>query len=149
VSTRPHLLSEGEPIAAQPVDELAELRDELADLQSQIHVLETNYERDRKQIQQLILSLRVIFSGDTEAVPTYTSAPPTGGDRRWDTWISKLGGKQGEFIRALLDHGAMTREQLRISTHSGSSTVDLVLRKLKELSLITKSGDGRWQLKQL
>jgi hypothetical protein len=149
VSTRPHLLSEGEPIAAQPVDEVAELREELADLQSQLHVLETNYEQDRKQIQQLILSLRVIFSGDVEAVPSSTAPAPEGGDRRWDTWIAKLGGKQGEFIRAMLDHGAMTREQLRISTHSGSSTVDLVLRKLRELSLITKSGDGRWQLKQL
>jgi hypothetical protein len=150
VSTRPHLLTDGAPIAAEPIDEVAELRERLDALESRMDELESSYGKDREYLARLLGGLRAAFMGGiNEESPSSTSTTTTTADRRWDTWITKLGGKQGEFIRALLDHGAMTREQLKISTHSGSSTVDVVLRKLKGLSLITKSGDGRWQLKQL
>jgi hypothetical protein len=130
------------------------LQDELADAKLRIQESRNQAARAlhvqaklRQQLEPWYSALRNLFEdlpGDPGSPDVATAAL----DKRWETWIVKLGGKQSEFIRAMLDHGAMTREQLKISTHSGSSTVDFVLRKLKELSLIDKNG-GRYSLKQL
>jgi hypothetical protein len=65
----------------------------------------------------------------------------------WEAWITKLGGKSGEVIKALLSHGRMSRAQVREAIGAGWTTTDEALRKLKGLNLIEKSGD-RWVLKE-
>jgi hypothetical protein len=130
-------------------DELAESKLRIQEARNQsVKALRTQA-RLRQQLEPLYQAIRGVMEELPDADPADTQQHYSSvKDARWETWIAKLGGKQGEFIRAMLDHGAMTREQLKISTHSGSSTVDLVLRKLKELSLIEKNG-GRYSLKQL
>jgi hypothetical protein len=65
----------------------------------------------------------------------------------WQAWETKLGGKTGAVIHVLVEHGRMTRGQIRQATNSGWSTVDAALLKLKGLSLAEKNGD-HWSLKQ-
>lgn len=65
----------------------------------------------------------------------------------WETWERKLGGKPGEIIRALLDHGRLNRTQVRSAISAGWTSVDTGLAKLKGLDLIEKNGDY-WMLKE-
>lgn len=65
----------------------------------------------------------------------------------WETWEKKFGGKTGEIIRALLDHGRLNRNQVRTAIAAGWTTVDEGLRRLKGLDLIQKNGDY-WTLKE-
>jgi hypothetical protein len=61
----------------------------------------------------------------------------------------RSGGKQGDFLRTLLEHGApMSAPQLKVATHSGSSTVSETLRKLQDLGLLDKNG-SMYSLKKL
>lgn len=66
----------------------------------------------------------------------------------WESWKQKLPGKRAEFIQALLDHGEMTSAQLKVATHSGTSTVPAVVCELKALGLIQKNG-SKYSLKEL
>ena len=61
---------------------------------------------------------------------------------------AKLGGKQAEFIQALLEHGEMSAIQLKIATRSGQQTVYDTIHKLNKLGLINKNG-GKFSLKEL
>lgn len=65
----------------------------------------------------------------------------------WHTWKHKLGGKKAEIIEALESH-AMSRDQIRVATSSGWSTVDEGLKYLRSVGLIEKSGN-KWHLKSL
>lgn len=66
----------------------------------------------------------------------------------WESWKQKLGGKQAEFIDALLTHGEMTAVQLKIATKCGQQTVYDTIFKLNKAGLINKNG-GRFSLKEM
>ena len=66
----------------------------------------------------------------------------------WKSWMQKLGGKQAEFIQAMLEHGEVTVAQLKVMTHSGSTTIPQIIYKLNKLGLINKNG-GKYSLKEL
>jgi chromosome segregation ATPase len=66
----------------------------------------------------------------------------------WESWKQKLGGKQAEFIDAMLTHGEMTATQLKIATKSGQQTVYDTIHKLNKAGLINKNG-GKFSLKEL
>lgn len=166
MNTKPLLLESNNLTPADSGDNIIpQLRREIRDLEDEVAQANTradSAEREcalmrnamtvlRRQLEPLHLALRSIF-GELDVIPmsevVRVPAPSAGASAVWETWKRKLGGKQAEFIQALLDHGEMTREQLRISTHSGQSTVDMVLSKLRNLSLIEKHG-SKWALKQL
>jgi hypothetical protein len=108
----------------------------------------------RRQLEPLYTALRVVF-GQLDAAGVAPENPcqePVGREVKaspvWESWISKLGGKSADFIRALLEHGEMTSVQLRVVTHSGQQTVYDVTSKLNKLGLLNKNG-GKYSLKQL
>lgn len=69
-------------------------------------------------------------------------------DPKWEAWKQKLGPSTApaRIIDALLKHGPLNRNQLRQASEMGWSTLDAATGRLKNLSLIEKSGD-RWTLK--
>lgn len=79
--------------------------------------------------------------------PSAPAARPSGSSPAWDTWKRKLGGKKAEVIEALESH-PMSRDQVRVATSSGWSTVDAALAYLKSVGLIEKTGN-KWSLKSL
>jgi len=105
----------------------------------------------RRQLAPWYSALREVF-GELDDAGISDSSPSIDNSNSktnsaWDIWKSKLGGKQADFIQAMLDHGEMTSQQLRVATHSGSSTVPMVLSKLIQLGLVRKNG-GRYSLKE-
>ena len=104
----------------------------------------------RRQLTPLYQALRIVF-GEMDAIGEDTrenAAVNPKVSAVWESWKQKLGGKQAEFIQALLEHGSMTAIQLKVATHTGTSTVPQVIYKLNTLGLIDKNG-GKYSLKQL
>lgn len=110
----------------------------------------------RNHLTPLYRALRQVF-GDMDAIGPSDDAPftvATGipqNDRKlkvWESWKQKLSGKKADFIQALLDHGEMTSAQLKVATHTASSTVPQIIHQLKDLGLIEKN-NGKYSLKSL
>jgi FtsZ-binding cell division protein ZapB len=139
-------------------DELRATRQERDKLKGELASITSSVRAIRDQLTPLHRALRGLFGEIDFVAPPSSSAssiPPhypvgTAGLRAeaWETWKRKLGGKQAEFIQAFLDHGEMTQIQLKIATHSGTSTVPLILDKLQKLGLVSKNG-GKYSLKEL
>lgn len=104
----------------------------------------------RRQLTPLYEALRAVFGEMDSVAPGEAEGPAVDGKKRgvWESWISKLGGKQAECIKALLEHGEMTVVQLRVATHSGQQTVYDATSKLNKLGLINKN-NGRYSLREL
>lgn len=103
----------------------------------------------RRYLEPFHRALRAIF-GELDAVavdgpPGVASGAVTD---KWEVWKRKLGGKQAEFIQALLEHGEMTGAQLKIATRSGQQTVYDTIHKLNQAQLLKKDG-GKYSLKEL
>jgi len=104
----------------------------------------------RRVLGPLYLGLKQVF-GEMDAIALEEDLPNSTDLRKsavWETWKKKLGGKQAEFIQALLDHGEMTSIQLKVTTHSGTQTVYDTCSKLNKLGLIHKNGN-KYALKEL
>lgn len=103
----------------------------------------------RNQLLPFYQALKSLF-GELDKFDTVDASPVAAKSSAvWETWKRQLGGKQAEFIQAMLDHGhEMTSEQLRVATHTGRSTVPQIIYKLNQLGLINKNG-GRFSLKEL
>lgn len=128
-----------------------ELADQKNDVQRSINAL--------KSLQQVLAplhrSLRAVF-GEIEAGgvdanpygPSPSAAPShVPQDAKWQPWIEKWKGtKKAVVIQTLLEHGPLTRTQLRSATESGWSTIDAVTAQLQNLGLITKENE-KWTLK--
>lgn len=139
---------------------LHQVRNELGQALADKENLERSIRALRNQLSPLHRYLRALFGeielavGEEEAFshssPQPPAAPLSSPVRSvWESWIAKLGGKQGDFIRTLLEHGApMTAVQLKVATHSGSSTVSETVRKLQDLGLLDKNG-SMYSLKRL
>jgi phage shock protein A len=140
-------------------DKLRDVRQELDDLRVDKERLERSLRNLRQQLSPLHRGLRAIF-GEIELAIGEEQLPASSGHSAsepavnsrvnavWETWKTKLRGKQADFIQALLEHGQMTSIQLRIATHSGSSTVAETLGKLQTLGLVEKNG-SMYSLKKL
>lgn len=145
-----------------PADDSAELRRRIARLSAQLEDAraETREAQNKsknamralqnlqRQLAPMYNALRAVF-GEFELIGSSDDVPSQRVSGVWDSWKSKLGGKQAEFIQAMLDHGhPMTSEQLRVATHTGRSTVPQIIYKLNTLGLINKNG-GKFSLKEL
>jgi hypothetical protein len=136
--------------------EIAHLNQELR--RAKFEVQQAHHQQDivlanlRQTLSPLYQALRGVFGELDHLQPEaerLNDATRAGYDNSaWESWKRKLGGKQAEFIQVLCDHGPMSRDQLRIVTKSGWSTVDITLGKLRQLQLVYKEGN-RWTLKSL
>ncbi len=101
----------------------------------------------REILTPLYRALQKVFGELDEVIETIPVGAPQF-NPQWKAWQDKLG--QGtapaRVIGALLDHGPLTRAQLRQAAEMGWSTLDGATARLKNLQLIEKSGD-RWNLK--
>jgi uncharacterized coiled-coil protein SlyX len=158
-----------------PVDEsfqenrLDDLRKTAANLQQRIDDLElelAKQKNDAKRAQLALTNLqnilgplhramRAIFGEIDAAVPDFgfpgqngpTPSPHGPQDAKWQPWIQKWSGtKKAVVIQTLLEHGPLTRTQLRSATESGWSTIDAITAQLQNLGLITKENE-KWTLK--
>ena len=137
-------------------DENRELVRENQNLQAELSSAKVQNSRAismlRHQLDPLYKALQSVY-GVIEASGVEEDDDPKAGTNPrvkavWESWKQKLGGKQAEFIQALLEHGSMTAVQLKVATHTGTSTVPQVIYKLNQLGLIDKNG-GKYSLKQL
>jgi hypothetical protein len=138
VGTRP--LLDG-PLHAEPVDENAELREQLADLRERFDSLEESYQQDRDKIGSLLHSLRAVFGGGGEVA----SPSPSGSNQPipkavYDAWKERLPPSCGRVIDALLVQ-PMGYNQLKSYCKASSSTIDAALSKLRANGLIEKDGN--------
>lgn len=142
-------------------DQLIEsMQDEINQLRSDLMVAKAEASRAVQQSNRSVLKLRNILSplygglrelfGEMESfsggVEETASNPRV--NAVWESWQNKLGGKKAAFIKAMLEHGEMTAVQLKVATHTGTSTVPQVIYELNKLGLITKN-DGKYSLKKL
>jgi hypothetical protein len=133
---------------------VADLRESLQVSQEQgrasLHALNA-LRHQLEPLEPLHNALRLVF-GELDVAGVGAASSQNGVPQRvasvWESWKQKLGGKQAEFIQALLEHGEMSAVQLKVATHTGTSTVPQVIYKLNQLGLINKNG-GKYSLKQL
>jgi len=141
VSTRP--LLDG-PIHAEPVDELATLREEVSDLRAELEDLKSAYEQDRNRLGNLLHGLRAMFGGET--VPS--SAPSSGSGpldpSRYAPWKEKFRGQTSNAIDILVKYEAgLSRKQLAafLRVQPGSGSMAQIIFKLNSAGLIVKDGE--------
>lgn len=121
-------------------DEAAEARQAAADAVQAIRAL-------RQQLQGFYNALKMVF-GEISRVDAGEVAEPTaavshsssGSNAKWESWKRKLGGKQAEFINALLEHGEMTGKQLMVATRCGRDVMYRTINNLNKAQLIDKNG---------
>ncbi len=132
--------------------EIETLRRQLAQVDEALR-LERNkagaIEHALRELQRLTEPFRKLLNAihgeiDDLSLSGHEQAPTNGA---WKKWKQKLGGKKAEVIEALQSH-PMTRDQIRVATRSGWSTVDESVKYLKDVGLIEKL-NGKYQLKEL
>ena len=139
MSTRPQLSG---PIHAEPVDELAELREEVSDLRERLDTLERSYQEDRDRIGGLFYNLRAAFvgNGDMSASPPQSSGSPTPHNQdAWRAWKQQLPGPCAKVIDALLIQ-PLTQSQLITYCKMHYTTVSKTLSILKRNGLVEHDG---------
>jgi hypothetical protein len=136
-----------DPLAEETLGRMRDLEKRVAELEHD----RPQIERDAvmKLLNLLAHALRHVASGqmDMSEVPTSSVAAPQF-DPRWEAWKQKLGAgtAPARVIDAILNHGPLSRTQLRAAGELGWSTLDAATARLKNLGLIEKVGD-RWNLK--
>jgi chromosome segregation ATPase len=156
-SDRPLLGEYVDPESDKQARRIAQLEEQIENLRAsfreecnRVQALQQGMKNLRHQLAPLHNALRLVF-GELDAVGVQADQEnrvPGRVASVWESWKQKLGGKQAEFIQALLDHGEMSAVQLKVATHTGTSTVPQVIYKLNQLGLINKNG-GKYSLKQL
>lgn len=142
-------------IIASLEQEIRSLKIELGDARQDAEDARRSAERAvaslRKQLTPVYRAFQMLF-GEMDAVaPESDHSPAPMNDKKqamWERWKQKLPGKRAEFIQALLDHGEMTAAQLKVATHSGTSTVPQIIHQLNSVGLIQKNGN-KYSLKEL
>jgi hypothetical protein len=136
-------------------EEIRQIKLQLVQSKSDNEAVLTGVQEVRNILTPLYRGLRLTF-GEIDALPLVPTASngasaAAGNPKRavWDKWIEKFGDSlQAKMIDALLSHGPMSTEQLRITMQcSGQSVINTYNRLLKH-GLISKSG-GKYSLKEL
>lgn len=138
MGTRPQLSG---PIHAEPVDELAELREELSDLRGRFDALETSYQSDRDKLGSLLHALRAVLGGNGDGAPASSqsaSMPPS--REAWNAWKQQLPDSCGKVIDALLVQ-PLTRTQMKAICKLAYNTVTAAVRILERNGLVEADGD--------
>lgn len=107
----------------------------------------------RKVLNPLYRALREIYEeGELESVgpdrddPSVAVAPRA--SAVWERWMNQLGGNRAAVLKALLEHGEMSRVQLRVASAVPDGSLNSVTSELHKLGLINRGG-GKYSLKEL
>jgi hypothetical protein len=125
-----------EQVVFQDTGEIDRLKSELHRERTKVKALEGIIDGLKKALKPQYEALRGVFE-KLDDMPTGKSAG------HWDTWLSKMGGKQKEILEALIENGPLTRHQLAFKAGIAykSSAYANYLSKLKTLGLTEKDGD--------
>lgn len=139
MGTRP--LLDG-PLHAEPVDELAELREEISGLRDEIETLRTEMRDERRHLSAILQSGRVVFGGQGAVgeAQSVSGAPTPPNRSAWEAWKQQLPGRCGKVIDALLVQ-PMTQTQLIGYCKMDRSTVSKTLTILTRNGLVEKDGN--------
>jgi hypothetical protein len=144
-----------------PADDVIRLRREMAGLEQELAEakqalkVERQASNDakkavaalRKMTEPFHIALQMIHgeidrvNGAAFAVGTDFADFVSSRDPRWDSWKKKLPPKEWDFIEAILEHGAMTRQQMAAAIHCHVDTASTIANRLKNKQLIRKDGD--------
>jgi hypothetical protein len=106
----------------------------------------------RKATEPFYNALRMIFGEisrvDAGKIEETHNSSPTRANTVYEKWIAQLGGNRAAIIRALLEHGEMTRQQLRVSSGVPDGSINQTTSELYKLGLINRGG-GKYSLKEL
>lgn len=148
-------VDERDQLIEQMQDEIDQLRGDLAVAKAEAARAVQQSSRAvanlRRQLSPLYQAFRAVFGeieavGGTEEEQQQAVSPRV--NAVWESWKQKLGGKKAAFIQAMQEHGEMSAVQLKVATHTGTSTVPQVIYELNKLGLINKNG-GKFSLKKL
>jgi hypothetical protein len=130
-------------------EELREAQQEASELRREAAGKEKGVRELRTVLTPLYQALAHIFGvTDEMGVGAEEAAGSPKKSAVWESWKEKLGGKTGEAIDALLLHGEMSAQQLRIHLKCGNEYVYKVITKLANANLINRR-EGRVSLKEL
>lgn len=149
------VVDDRDPIISNLEDENARLNQEVLELRAEISRVRTESGRSvanlRRQLTPLYQALRSVF-GEMDAIGDAPGAEAPAVNNRvkqvWDAWKQKLPGYPARFIDALLLHGEMSAQQLRVAMQCATDTVYQTATRLNKLGLISKNG-SRYKLKEL
>lgn len=147
------LLSSGapEPEEVFGVNELEDLRAELAELREDFTKFRASIERDRNQLGSMLHGLRSVFSGGAVPASATTSVdsgtPQPHSREKWDAWKQQLPSNCGRLIDALLIQ-PLTQTQMVGLCKMRQSGVSASLMILRRNSLVEQDGK-MWKLKRL
>jgi len=142
---------------------IAELRGENDRLRREVEslrqALSDNMSQDadfHRGLNQVCDTMRPLFEGlcrifsEIDRIPGARpgSSPRVKSSEVWESWKGKLSGTAAKSIDALLLHGEMTAEQLRIHLGCATRTCYNIIGELNRAKLINKNG-GRISLKEL
>lgn len=172
------LLSDGSEVTGRDYeDALAAARDDANTLRQKLQRLQTEFSGVKlelakcqhvigglkSQLSPLYHALRGVWGeldlvdlpdggGGAPTIPSSSHASARGeshvNQRVWDEWKRKLGGKTADIIQSLIEHGRMTKVQMKVAAHAGTSTVDRSVAQMMSLRLLDKDG-GYYSLKEL
>lgn len=134
-------------------EQLRQTREELTSERSKGGQIERGAQALRTALTPLYGALQHIF-GETDAMgisgsPAQNS--PSMDSRKaavWESWKQRLPGIPSRFIDALMLHGELTQDQLRIHAQCARGSVADAVSKLWKAGIINKNG-GRVSLKEL
>lgn len=165
MSSRPLL---GEYMGEEPSrpDEAAKLRKRIAELEAEVSDLRIQVRARgdrlaacehpmrmlRKELSPLRNAINAIF-GELDAAGINEEsvrpvAPSSAKSAVWDRWMNQLGGNRAAVLKALLEHGEMSRVQLRVASAVPDGSLNSVTSELHKLGLINRGG-GKYSLKEL
>ena len=134
-------------------EELSTKEDELRREKLKTVTMERGVARLREALTPVYSGLQMIF-GEIEATGVHgeSVSSSNGMDPRkaavWEDWKRKMPGIPARFIEALMLHGELTQNQLRLHAKCAQGSVAGVVSQLWKAGLINKNG-GRISLKEL
>jgi hypothetical protein len=148
-------------------DEVTRLRREIAGLEQELRDAKDGEEMAKQAssdalqviralrespLAQVHKVLKMLF-GEISRVDAGEVTPPqvettSRANSVWDKWIQKLGGNRGAILKSLLEHGEMTRVQLRVASQVPEGSLNGITSELYKMGLINRAG-GKYSLKQL
>lgn len=130
--------------------ELAEAQGEIRAERNKRATMERGISRLREVLSPLYGGLQMVF-GEIETMGVGATAVQGMDPRKaavWEDWKQKMPGIPARFIDALMLHGELTQQQLRLHAKCARGSVPGVVSQLWKNGLINKNG-GKISLKEL
>ena len=126
-----------------------DLREELRQERAKVAAMEQGILAVRELLTPFYRGLRLVFGEiDALGVADAQSAVPSRVQAVWDDWKRKLPSGEAKAIDALLLHGRLKTDQIRIHVGCASRTAQNIVAALKSKGLVVKDG-AYFSLKEL